>query len=115
MAVSDDLKDAERIVDVWDANPTLTVGIGDKAITKDDVKTDIADITDMDAHIAEVRTMLTGLIRQRRNRKKGLDDKVTRTRSGIRGAFGPDSPEYSQAGGTRTSERKPRTVKPKTP
>ena len=115
MAVRDDLKDAQRIVGVWDANPTLVVGMGDKAVTKDDVKQDITTITTMDAHIAEVRTTLTGLIRQRRDRKKALNVKVTRVRSGIRGAFGPDSPEYSQAGGTRSSERKPRTVKPKTP
>ena len=115
MATSDDLKDAERIVDVWDANPTLKVGVGDKQVTKEDVETDISDINGMDEHIAEVRTMLTGLIRQRRDRKKGLDSKVTRARSSIRGGFGPDSPEYSQAGGTRTSERKPRKAKPKAP
>lgn len=115
MAVSDDLKDAQRIVDVWDANPTLVIGVGDKAVTKADVEADVAAITDMDTHLAEVRTQLTGLIRQRRDRKKGLNGKVTRVRSGIRAAFGPDSPEYSQAGGTRSSERKPRKVKPKTP
>jgi len=39
---------------------------------------------------------------------------VTRARSGIRSVFGPDSTQYEQAGGTRTSERKTPTRKPKT-
>ena len=38
---------------------------------------------------------------------------TTRARSGIRGFFGPDSDEYEQAGGTRTSERKKPTRKVK--
>jgi hypothetical protein len=38
---------------------------------------------------------------------------TTRALSGIRGYFGPDSDEYEQAGGTRTSERKKPVRKPK--
>ncbi len=35
-----------------------------------------------------------------------LQEMHTRALSGIRGYFGPDSPQYDQAGGVRRSERK---------
>jgi hypothetical protein len=34
---------------------------------------------------------------------------ITRLRSGIKGIYGDDSSEYEMAGGTRRSERKPRS------
>jgi hypothetical protein len=40
---------------------------------------------------------------------------VTRVRSSARGAFGGDSDEYASVGGTRTSDRKKPTRKPKPP
>jgi hypothetical protein len=35
-----------------------------------------------------------------------LGEWVTRARSGFRAVYGPDSTQYEQAGGTRSSERK---------
>ena len=48
------------------------------------------------------------VIRERRDDKvRQLNGLVTRFRSGMRSTYGPDSPEYEQAGGTRTRNRKP--------
>jgi hypothetical protein len=44
-----------------------------------------------------------------------LSDLISRARSGFRAAFGPDSTQYQQAGGTRRSKRKPAKRKVSTP
>jgi hypothetical protein len=46
------------------------------------------------------------LLDQRDDAAVVLNGYNTRALSAIRGIFGPDSAEYDQAGGTRTSERK---------
>ena len=53
----------------------------------------------------------TGLRANRDDKLLELSELITRFRSGIRGAYGPDSPVYEQAGGVRTSARKPRSRK----
>ena len=50
---------------------------------------------------------LTGIRERRDDKVRQLNGLVTRFRSGMRSTYGPDSPEYEQAGGTRTSNRKP--------
>ena len=50
---------------------------------------------------------LTGIRERRDDKVRQLNGLVTRFRSGMRSMYGPDSPEYEQAGGTRTSNRKP--------
>jgi len=47
-----------------------------------------------------------GLKANRDDKVRQLNDLVTRFRSGIRGIYGPDSPLYEQAGGTRSTSRK---------
>ncbi len=49
---------------------------------------------------------LTGLRVNRDDKIEELNDLVVRFRSTIRGAFGPDSAQYEQAGGIRKSARK---------
>ena len=58
-------------------------------------------------------TELTGLINDRDSQGVGLNELVTRVRSGFRAVYGPDSTQYEQAGGTRLSERKKPSRKPK--
>ena len=63
---------------------------------------------------------LTGIRERRDDKLRQVNELVTRFRSGIRSIYGPDSPEYEQAGGTRTSNRKPpkrkrQTTSPTTP
>jgi hypothetical protein len=40
-----------------------------------------------------------------------LWDKVKRVRKGVKANYGDDSSQYEMVGGTRTSERQPRTRK----
>ena len=50
---------------------------------------------------------LTGIRENRDDKLQQLNELITRFRSGMRSTYGPDSPQYEQAGGTRTSNRKP--------
>jgi hypothetical protein len=63
--------------------------------------------------VAARRTELTGLMDVRDDHARTLSDLVTRVRSGVRAIYGPDSPQYEQAGGVRRSERKRPVRKPK--
>jgi hypothetical protein len=47
--------------------------------------------------------------------EKALDDLSARMLAGVGAIYGKDSSQYEQAGGTRTSERKPPLRKPKPP
>ena len=55
---------------------------------------------------------LTGIREHRDDKLRQLNELITRFRSGMRSTYGPDSPQYEQAGGTRTSNRKPPRRKP---
>jgi hypothetical protein len=57
-------------------------------------------------HLANSAGELTGVKGTRDDKVRQLGDLITRFRSAIRGVYGPDSPVYEQAGGTRASARK---------
>jgi hypothetical protein len=61
----------------------------------------------------DLRTQLTAESIETNNQSLAVGNAVTRVRSGIRGFYGPDSTQYGQVGGTRTSERKRPTRKKK--
>ena len=110
------LKDSEGIEKVWKDNPTLKLG-------KDaSDKVELADylaakkkVTDFNSTIEDLRHQLSGALDDRDDAAGELGGLNTRALSAIRGIFGPDSAEYDQAGGTRTSERKPGKRTPKAP
>jgi len=54
---------------------------------------------------------LTDKRNQRDATNTALWDKVKRARNGIKANYGDDSSQYEMVGGTRASERKPRTRK----
>jgi hypothetical protein len=56
--------------------------------------------------IADLRYQLTGLLDRWNDQAAALNELVIRVREAIKANFGADSPEYEQAGGTRSSERK---------
>ncbi|MBI3416631.1 MAG: hypothetical protein HY043_15165 [Verrucomicrobia bacterium] len=100
------LNDAAGIEKVWKANPTMTLGKDDQKVTIADFQAVKQDLSDRNEAIEELRHQLNGLLDQRDDVALKLNGYNTRALSAIRGIFGPDSPEYDQAGGTRTSERK---------
>jgi ABC-type transporter Mla subunit MlaD len=65
-----------------------------------------AAVDDLNEQIEKTRSQLAKLLDNRDDSAKDLSDLNTRALSAIRGIFGPDSAEYDQAGGVRTSERK---------
>jgi hypothetical protein len=103
------IKEANRIAYIWRENPDFRLG----NITLADVTSTIERLTQLDEHVRSLRAELVGEIDRRDDTARALNQIVVRARSGIRGNFGPDSSEYEQAGGTRTSERKPRKRKVK--
>jgi hypothetical protein len=103
------LVEAQKVDDVWSRNTQFTM----QDVTLEQFKAAIADCQSGDADVEAKRRELAALINQRDAANATLSQLTTRARSGIRGFFGPDSDEYEQAGGTRTSERKKRTSKAK--
>jgi hypothetical protein len=105
------LADSSGIEKVWKANADLKLGKGDETVTHADYQTSIKAVTDLNQQIADARHQLDGLLDNRDDAASVLAGYNTRALSAIRGIFGPDSSEYDQAGGTRSSERKTPTRK----
>ncbi len=104
------LADAANIEKVWTANPALTFGKdsdpSNPKVTLADYQAAIQKVEDLLQQIEDARSVLTKLVDDKDDAAGDLTDKNTRALSAIRGLFGPDSAEYDQAGGVRTSERK---------
>ena len=98
------LNDASKIMDVWNANPDFTLG----TTTKDVMTTAITTLATAHAAVETKRTEMTDLLNQRDSQIAAMTQLVTRARSGVRAVYGPDSSQYEQAGGTRTSDRQVR-------
>ena len=100
------LSDASGIEKVWKANPDIKLGKKDEAVTLDDYSASKKAVSDLNDKVADARIALTGLMDGRDDAALLLSGYNTRALSAFRGIFGPDSAEYDQAGGTRSSERK---------
>jgi len=98
------LQDAGKVVDVWNSNPDFTLG----TTTKTSITSAISALTTAHAAVETKRTEMTNLMNQRDSQITSLTQLVTRARSGVRAVYGPDSTQYEQAGGTRTSDRQVR-------
>ena len=98
--------DASSIEKVWKANSDLKLGKGTETIALKDYQASIKAVSDLTDEIETLRHQLNGLLDQRDDAALELSGYNTRALSAIRGIYGPDSAEYDQAGGTRSSERK---------
>jgi hypothetical protein len=96
------ISDSEQIARVWTENPTFTLG----EITLPNLQSKITDLRQKRDRIETLRTQLTALNNEVQEQTAELAGINTRARSGYRATYGPDSSQYEQAGGTRTSERK---------
>ena len=70
-----------------------------------DYQASVKGVEGLNAEIDELRHQLSGFLDDRDDAAITLSAYNTRALSAIRGIFGPDSTDYDQAGGTRTSER----------
>ena len=96
------LAEAEQIARVWAENPSFT--LGDLTLAK--LQTMIADLRVKINRVEELRTQQVAAINEANVLEAEVRIAITRGRSGIRAFYGPDSSEYEQSGGTRTSDRK---------
>jgi len=94
--------DTDKTLKVWKANPTMTI----MNLTPAEVETACDSVKTLETQIEDLRHQLTGLLDRRNDEAKALNKLVVRVRGAIKSNFGDDSPEYEQAGGTRSSERK---------
>jgi hypothetical protein len=104
------LKQADDIAQAWQTiNPAFKVG----EMTFADFEEAIAQTLANRDKIRSLKAQLIDQYNQSDALHADLWDKVKRVRSGVKGAYGDDSSQYELVGGTRRSERKPRTRKPK--
>ncbi|MGB9178937.1 MAG: hypothetical protein WCB68_06765 [Pyrinomonadaceae bacterium] len=96
------LADSDRIARVWTENTTFTLG----EITLPSMQGNMTGLRQKRERIEQLRMEMTALNNQVIEETAELANINTRALSGIRAVFGPDSSQYEQAGGTRTSERK---------
>lgn len=104
------LAEAEQIARVWTDNPAFALS----GVTLAQFQTMISELRAQQGETEDLRTRLTAALNETNTKSQAVTEIATRARTGIRGYFGPDSTQYEQAGGTRRSERKPRTRKPST-
>lgn len=88
-----------------------TFSVGD--LTDQSLAATVASIRGTSRELEEAKTLVRRLVNQVNAEIAAGQQIQTRGLSGIRAAFGPNSSEYEQAGGVRSSERKKRTTKKK--
>jgi len=96
------IADGEKIARVWTENPTFTLG----EVTLTGLQGKITSLRQKRDQVESMRTQLTALTNELNQQTSEMASIVTRARSGFRATYGPDSSQYEQAGGTRSSERK---------
>src|SRR5262245_41289005 len=97
------IADGNTVQNIWIGIPEFKMGnIGVK-----DFNASYAEAVALDQDYNEKDLELTGIRERRDDTLRYITQLVSRFRSGMRSTYGPDSPEYQQAGGTRTSNRKP--------
>ena len=101
------LDDINKIMAVWNANADFSLG----TVTLADTRALAAKLGTLDETIDTRRVELTGLMDERDDAARAVNEIVTRAKSGFRAVYGPDSPQYAQSGGVRRSERKAATRK----
>jgi hypothetical protein len=105
------LSDGEQIARVWAEYTSFSLG----EVTLINLQAKLTELRQKRDQIENLRMQLTALTNDLNQRSAEMANIVTRARSGFRATFGPDSSQYEQAGGTRSSERKRPKAKPTTP
>ena len=103
---TDILEKLQAAIAAWKSiDPNLKVG----SLSLDDMQAILEQGKALRNQINSLEIQLTNL-RNQRDEVYGTGWKqITRMRSGVKAIYGDDSSEYEMAGGTRLSERKPRS------
>jgi hypothetical protein len=101
-SLDDTIAGAEKIERVWEANPAFTLG----ELTQAKFKTELEGLKSSRAQLEEARRQVTSLTNITNEKAAAVNSYITRALSGVRAVFGPDSTQYEEAGGTRSSERR---------
>ncbi len=107
----DAVEQAKAVLEAWkEIDPALQIGgLAASALEANlnQVNTLYAELNKLDAQITDMRNQRDALI-------AATWDQVKRVRTGVKGIYGDDSSEYEMVGGTRLSDRKPRSLKKET-
>jgi len=95
-------KDCGKVLATWRSKPELRLG----DLTCDVMKQALDDYEKARKELIANRMERMALQKRRDDLAKVLAGGCTRFRNGVRAVYGPDSTEYAQAGGVRTSARK---------
>ena len=96
------LRDAHDVQSVWESMPTYTMG----EVKLKDFKAAYDAAQELMDEYAKKDLELTGVRSNRDDSVRQLSLLITRFRSGMRSSYGPDSVQYEQSGGTRSSAKK---------
>jgi hypothetical protein len=102
------LEQAQEIIQAWNQVGT-TQAFG--PLTVASLTTDLTAANTLMVDVSKLETQLDDKRNQRDAALSALWDKIKRTRSNFKGFYGDDSYQYSLVGGTRLSDKKPRTRK----
>lgn len=105
------IADGEQITRVWAENPSFTLG----EITLPILQSKITSLRQKRDQVESLRTQMTALTNDLSAQSAEMTSINRRARSGFRAVFGPDSSQYEQVGGTRSSERRRRSSKKSAP
>ena len=102
---------ASSVLEAWKKiDPALKFG----ALDQTALQTDLTQATALQSELDALDAQYTALRNQRDALYGEIWDKVKRVRASVKGLYGDDSSEYEMVGGTRKSERKTPTRKPRT-
>lgn len=96
------IMESEQIGRMWSQNQTFLLG----ELTLEQFRTGPANLRDKNEQLQRTRAQLTADSNAVNDAGEKLNALNTRVRSGVRAVFGPNSNQYEQVGGTRSSERK---------
>jgi hypothetical protein len=103
---TDVVDQAQDVLVGWEqVSEELTFG----ALTPGALAEDISAAGPMESEISRLEKQLADKRDQRDILYNSIWDKVKRVRAGVKANYGDDSQQYETVGGTRTSDRKPRT------
>ena len=97
------IKNLDQLISVWTANDTFTMGT---EVTLKKLKDTRAELDGCVKKFKELNREITETTDLRDDCAALGNQLVVRTRKAVVGFFGLDSTQYSQAGGTRLSDRK---------